>query len=91
MPKKFWFITCTSRGFDHVWAEVTLVSGYKVAALALDAASLEAPVTQYGVRISPYRWTCPATRRFGKKGSLPIDISLASMSCYTSVQHIGAC
>ena len=59
------------------------MSGYKVAALALDAASLEAPVTQYGVRISPYRWTCPATRRFGKKGSLPIDISLASMSCYS--------
>ncbi|MDF2442967.1 MAG: hypothetical protein JWR01_1170 [Subtercola sp.] len=50
---KVWFITGTSRGFGHEWAEAALERGDKVAATARNIDSLNDLVEKYGDNILP--------------------------------------
>ncbi|GAA0994351.1 SDR family oxidoreductase [Subtercola frigoramans] len=50
---KVWFITGTSRGFGHEWAEAALERGDKVAATARNIDSLADLVEKYGDNILP--------------------------------------
>ncbi|RFA13891.1 short-chain dehydrogenase/reductase [Subtercola boreus] len=50
---KVWFITGTSRGFGHEWAEAALERGDKVAATARNTDSLNDLVEKYGDNILP--------------------------------------
>jgi NADP-dependent 3-hydroxy acid dehydrogenase YdfG len=46
-----WFITGTSKGFGHIWAEAALARGDKVVATARKVASLDAFVARYGSNV----------------------------------------
>jgi NAD(P)-dependent dehydrogenase (short-subunit alcohol dehydrogenase family) len=50
---KVWFITGTSRGFGHIWAEAALKRGDKVAATARSTRSLAGLAEAYGENILP--------------------------------------
>jgi NAD(P)-dependent dehydrogenase (short-subunit alcohol dehydrogenase family) len=50
---KTWFITGTSRGFGHLWAEAALARGDRVAATARDVHTLDPLVEAYGEAILP--------------------------------------
>ena len=55
MPKgpKVWFITGTSKGFGHIWAEAALERGDRVAATARNVRTLKALAESYGDAILP--------------------------------------
>src|SRR6266849_2250346 len=53
MAKKVWFITGSSRGFGHHWAEAALQRGDLVAATARNTDSLSALVETYGDAVLP--------------------------------------
>jgi NAD(P)-dependent dehydrogenase (short-subunit alcohol dehydrogenase family) len=53
MAEKVWFITGTSRGFGHEWAEAALERGDRVAATARDLSTLDDLVEKYGDAILP--------------------------------------
>ena len=53
MAEKVWFITGTSRGFGHEWAEAALERGDRVAATARDLSTLDDLVAKYGDAILP--------------------------------------
>ena len=48
---RVWFITGTSKGFGHIWAEAALARGDKVVATARKVASLDAFVARYGSNV----------------------------------------
>ena len=50
---KVWFITGTSKGFGHIWAEAALRRGDKVAATARDTSALSDLVDKYGTDVLP--------------------------------------
>jgi NAD(P)-dependent dehydrogenase (short-subunit alcohol dehydrogenase family) len=50
---KVWFITGTSKGFGHVWAEAALERGDKVAATARDTDSVRDLVERFGESVLP--------------------------------------
>jgi NAD(P)-dependent dehydrogenase (short-subunit alcohol dehydrogenase family) len=50
---KVWFITGTSKGFGHVWAEAALERGDKVAATARNTDSVRDLVERYGENVLP--------------------------------------
>jgi NAD(P)-dependent dehydrogenase (short-subunit alcohol dehydrogenase family) len=50
---KVWFITGTSKGFGHVWAEAALKRGDRVAASARNTDSLDDLVEAYGENVLP--------------------------------------
>jgi NAD(P)-dependent dehydrogenase (short-subunit alcohol dehydrogenase family) len=50
---KTWFITGSSKGFGHIWAEAALARGDKVAATARDTDTLKDLVDKYGEAVLP--------------------------------------
>jgi NAD(P)-dependent dehydrogenase (short-subunit alcohol dehydrogenase family) len=50
---KVWFITGSSKGFGHIWAEAALERGDKVAATARDTDSVRDLVERYGENVLP--------------------------------------
>ena len=55
MAEKVWFITGTSRGFGHEWAQAALERGDKVAATARNLDSLDDLTGKYGDAILPIK------------------------------------
>jgi NAD(P)-dependent dehydrogenase (short-subunit alcohol dehydrogenase family) len=52
---KVWFITGSSKGFGHIWAEAALARGDRVAATARNTDSVKDLVDAYGDRVLPIR------------------------------------
>ena len=50
---KVWFITGTSKGFGHIWAEAALKRGDRVAATARNTTSVKDLVDRYGENVLP--------------------------------------
>ncbi len=53
MNSKIWFITGTSRGFGHIWAEAALQRGDKVAATARQSADISDLKERFGDDVLP--------------------------------------
>jgi NAD(P)-dependent dehydrogenase (short-subunit alcohol dehydrogenase family) len=55
MSTKVWFITGSSKGFGHLWAEAALERGDQVAATARDRSSVDDLVARFGDAVLPIR------------------------------------
>ena len=94
---KVWFITGSSKGFGHIWAEAALARGDRVAATARNTDALKDLVDAYGDNVLPIRLDvtdkaavdAAVARAHDHFGRLDVVVNNAGYGLFGTVEEVG--